>query len=138
MKTLWITLLAAMAASSALAHDFRTGDIVIDHPYALAGGSSVYLRTLRNKGTQPERLVAASSPTFGRVALLHDGRQDPLMLPAGAEVQLRHTGTWRLELLDLKTPLKLGDSVSVTLRFEHAGDITVPADVVDTAARHPH
>jgi copper(I)-binding protein len=138
MKTLPIALLVAVFAGSALAHDFRAGDIVIDHPYALMGGTGVYFRTLRNKGSQPDRLLSASSSNLARVELLHEGRQESLELAPGAEVRVRHGGPWRLELRELKTPLKLGDTVTVTLRFEHAGEVTVPADVVDAAARHPH
>jgi copper(I)-binding protein len=132
-----VALLAAMGAGSALAHDFRAGDIVIDHPYALVGGTSVYFRTLRNKGSQPERLLGARGPTAGRIELLHEGRQESLELAPGAEVRVRHDGPWRLELRELKTPLRLGDTVPVTLRFEHAGEVTVASDVVDATARHP-
>jgi copper(I)-binding protein len=44
-------------------------------------------------------------------------------------------GAWRLELLDLKAPPTLGSSVPIVLHFERAGQITVPADVVDATAR---
>ena len=138
MRTLHFALLAAWFAGSALAHDFRAGDIVIDHPYALVGGTSVYFRTLRNNGSQPDRLLGASSPALGRIEVLHEGRPESMELAPGAEARVRHGGPWRLELRELKTPLKLGDTVTVTLRFEHAGEVTVPADVVDAAARHPH
>jgi hypothetical protein len=93
-----LALVCALFAASAAAHDFRAGDIVIDHPYALAGSGGVYFRTLRNEATLPEWLLGAGSPTLGRVALLHDGRQELLSLPAGAAVKMRHTGAWRLAL----------------------------------------
>lgn len=135
MKRPYLAVLLAAMAVAAMGHDFRAGDIVVDHPYALVGGSSVYFRTLRNKGTRPERLLGASSSTVGRVWLLHDGRQASLILPAGAEVELRHTGSWRLQLVDLNSALKLGDTIAVTLRFEHAGDVLISAGVVDATAR---
>jgi len=138
MKPLRLVLVLAVLAGSATAHDFRAGNIVVDHPYALVGGRSVYFRTLRNEGTQPDRLLGASSATAGRVELLHDGRPETLPLGAGAQAPLRHTGPWQLALRDLKTPLKLGDTVSVTLRFERAGEVKVTADVVDATARHRH
>ena len=110
MKKLPIALILVMVAGVVSGDDFRAGDIVIDHPYALAGGTSVYLRTLRNSGKLPDRLLGASSPTLGRVALL----------------------------LDMKASLRLGDTVALTLHFENAGKVTVPADVVDGAARRSH
>jgi periplasmic copper chaperone A len=139
MKSLHVVaLLAAMCAGSAPAHDFRAGDIVIDQPYALVGGTSVYFRTSRNKGSQPVRLLGARGATARRIELLHEGRQESLELAPGAEVRVRHDGPWRLELRELKMPLRPGDTVAVTLRFEHAGEVTVAADVVDATARHPH
>jgi periplasmic copper chaperone A len=137
MKALRVAMLAAALAGPALAHDFRAGEIVIDHPDALAGATSVYFRTLQNTGNQPDRLIGASSPNFGRIEVLHDERRESLKLAAGAELRLRHGGPWRLELPDLKTPLKLGDTVRVTLRFERAGEVTVPADVVNPSTRIP-
>lgn len=56
-------------------------------------------------------------------------RQVPsLELPPGREVELK-PGGFHLMLIDLKHPLKAGDKVAVTLRFERAGKRTVTADV---------
>lgn len=131
-----LALLLGLATVAAVqAHDFRVGAIVIDHPYALAGGSDVYFRALRNEGGQPERLLDAGSPAAARIELLHEGRPRALQLAGGAELTMRHDGPWRLALRELKAPLKAGDTVRVTLRFERAGEITVPAQVVNAAAR---
>ena len=138
MRDLRWALIAAVFSSAAWAHDFRAGEIVVDHPYALAAGGSVYFRTLRNTGHQPDRLLGGSSPAAERVELLHDGRPETLPLAAGAEVNVRHDGPWQLALRGLKAPLKVGDTVRVTLRFEHAGEATVPVAVVDVAGRHAH
>ena len=70
-------LIGGMAMSlnnKAYAHDFKQGDLVIDHPYAtpsLAGtrNGSVYFKSLRNRGGQADKLIAAKSTVAERVEL---------------------------------------------------------------------
>src|SRR3954447_11648191 len=59
-------------AETANAHDYRIGSLRIDHPWATATpqGAQVgagYLKII-NEGTQPDRLVAISSPAARKVA----------------------------------------------------------------------
>ena len=119
------------------AHDFRQGDVVMDHPYAtpsLAGTTTgaVYFKSIRNKGKTPDRLLSARTAVAARVEIHHmqmDGnvmrmRQVPaLELPAQTEVSLRHggAGTHHLMLLDMDKPLKDGDRFDLELVFEKAG-----------------
>lgn len=56
------------------AHDFKQGELVIDHPYAtpsLVGtrNGSVYFKGLRNRGGQADRMIAAKSAVAERVEL---------------------------------------------------------------------
>ena len=127
--------------SPAMAHDFKAGDLRIDHPYAtpsrpgLSTGA-VYFRHIRNAGRSADRLLSASTPVAGRVEIhrmqLMQGAQGEVMqmravpaldLPAGATVAMKHGSTdgHHLMLLDLKAPLKDGDRFPVTLTFEKAG-----------------
>lgn len=119
------------------AHDFKQGDLLIDHPYAtpsLAGtrNGSVYFKSLRNRGGQADRLIAAKSTVAERVELHQmqmDGqvmrmREVPAIeLPARTEVNLRHggAGTHHLMLINLNQPLKDGDRFDLELVFEKAG-----------------
>lgn len=134
-------LVAVLSAGVVRAHDFKAGDLRIDHPYAtptrpgLSTGA-VYFRGIRNTGQMPDRLLSASTPVAGRVEIhrmqMVQGAQGDVMqmravpaldLPAGATVAMKH-GTpdgHHLMLLDLKTPLKDGDRFPVTLTFEKAG-----------------
>ncbi len=131
------------AARPALAHDFSKNAIRIDHPYSVptppaARTGAVYFRGLQNRGTQPDRLVGATSPVAERIEI-HQSTMDgdvarmrelpALELPAGRTVALRHDGSYHLMLVDLKRPLKDGDRFDVTLRFEGSGEVTVPVDV---------
>lgn len=136
-------MLAGMAwvcmalAGFAQAHEFRVGDVVIDHPYAIPSppgspNGAMYLRGLQNRGEQADRLLGARTPVAASVEIHHmetDAasvmrmRAVPaLELPAGARLSLRHGGAWHLMLLNLKAPLQVGDRFPVTLRFERAGE----------------
>ena len=137
----WITIVVmALAASGwARAHDERVGDLTLNHPYAtpsLAGSANgaAYLKGIRNRGEQADRLLAASSPVAARVELhrmtLDNGvmrmREVPsIELPPKGDTPLRHGGEYHLMLIDLKQPLKDGDRFDLTLRFERAGERTV-------------
>ena len=130
-----------LVVPSAMAHDFKAGELRIDHPYAtpsrpgLSTGA-VYFRHIRNAGRSADRLLSASTPVAGRVEIhrmqLVPGAQGEVMqmravpaldLPAGATVPLKHGSPdgHHLMLLDLKAPLQDGDRFPVTLTFEKAG-----------------
>jgi copper(I)-binding protein len=132
-----LVALALLSMGSAHAHDFRQGDVVMDHPYAtpsLSGTTTgaVYFKSIRNKGKTPDRLLSARTAAAARVEIHQmqmDGnimrmRQVPaLELPAQTEVSLRHggAGTYHLMLQGLKQPLKDGDRFDLELVFEKAG-----------------
>ncbi len=132
---------AVLSAGVVQAHDFKAGDLRIDHPYAtptrpgLSTGA-VYFRGIRNTGAVTDRLLSASTPVAGRVEIhrmqMVQGPQGDVMqmravpaldLPASATVAMKH-GTpdgHHLMLQNLKAPLKDGDRFPVTLTFEKAG-----------------
>ncbi len=92
------------------------------------------------------RLVGASSPVAG-ITEIHEMRMDGqvmrmraidgLDLPAGQAVQLK-PGGYHVMLMDLKQPLKEGETVPITLVIERAGgareSIRVDAPVRPLAA----
>lgn len=143
------SLLAALPAAfarPALAHDYRAGDIVIDHPWTRAAGANGNgggFMNLRNTGAQADRLVSAASPV-ARVVELHthvrDGdvmRMRPVQdIPVGAgeTVQLR-PGAFHVMLIGLNAPLQQGTRVPLTLRFERAGEVQVELAVEAAGAR---
>jgi copper(I)-binding protein len=131
-----LTILGAVAH----AHSVAKGDLLIYHPYAppsLKGVTSagVYIRSIKNQGDKPDRLVSASSPVAARVGLHSVTLDGTVMrmrevsaidLPANATVSLRQgNGAYHLMLVDLKQPLKIGDRFDLTLQFERAGTQTV-------------
>lgn len=156
------TLTAGLAAALSLAmpfasaHDFKLGPLRIDHPYATptpagATTAAAYLRTLRNTGDQPDRLIGASTPAARRVEIhrsvidasnvMRMRAIDAVDLPAKSEQKLRHGGELHLMLIDVKAPLKDGDRFPMTLRFEKAGEREVMVWVQqprDAAGSHEH
>jgi copper(I)-binding protein len=131
-----LTLVGAVAH----AHSVTKGDLLIYHPYAppsLKGVTSagVYIRSIKNQGDKPDRLVSASSPVAARVGLHSVTLDGTVMrmrevsaidLPANGTVSLRQgNGAYHLMLVDLRQPLKIGDRFDLTLQFERAGTQTI-------------
>jgi copper(I)-binding protein len=91
-------------------------------------------------------LVSAASPAAGIVEVHQMKMEDGVMrmravprlaLPAGVTVQLK-PGSYHVMLMDLKQPLKKGDTVALTLRLEHQDrkieTLEVQAEVRDLTA----
>lgn len=144
----------AVTATPSLAHDYKAGSIEIEHPWARAtpGGATVgggYV-VLKNTGTTPDRLVSATAPFAGKVEIhemaMTNGVMtmrplpDGLAIPAGGTVTLK-PGSYHIMFMQLKQPLKEGESVDGTLTFEKAGTIPVQFKVEGLgagAAGHDH
>lgn len=141
-------LVAVLSTSRGHAHDFRAGEIAIDHPWTRAVGASAptaagYM-VLRNAGTTPDSLVSATTP-MARAVEAHqmsmiDGimrmrpRPEGILLPPGESVRLEPGGL-HLMLIDPVGGLAQGTRVPVTLRFERAGKVAVELAVEAAGAR---
>ena len=98
------------------------------------------------KSAEDAALVGAASPVAGIVEI-HEMRMDgntmrmravdKLGLPAGRAVELK-PGGYHVMLMDLKAPLKKGDTVPITLKVRtksgQAQDLQVKAEVRDLTA----
>ncbi|RYD65160.1 MAG: copper chaperone PCu(A)C [Sphingomonadales bacterium] len=142
--------LVAMLAAPASAQDARKGSITAADPWSRATShrASVgagYL-TIRNTDTRPDRLVSATSPRAAKVEIhtmsLEGGimRMRPLPngleVPAGGEAALA-PGGYHIMLIGLKSPLKEGERIPATLRFERAGTLRVQFKVAAAGAPGP-
>jgi copper(I)-binding protein len=140
-----------LVAAPVAAHDFTAGDLRIGHPWSRAAGANTNgagFMTIRNTGSQPDRLLSASTPA-ARVVELHthirDGdvmRMRPVAdipVPAGQTVRLRPGGL-HVMLIGLTGPLTRGASVPLTLRFERAGevDVTLEIEAAGSTGGHTH
>jgi hypothetical protein len=142
---------AAMSlAPRAHAHGTQSGDLLLDHAYAVPSvpGEAVgkaYLRGIKNSGGQPDRLLSATTSVAAAVELqslkkngngLHAETVNAIELPPTATTLLRHTGDYQLLLRNLKQPLKDGDRFDLTLNFARAGTQTLKVWV--QTPRDPH
>ena len=105
--------------------------------------------TLRSVGA--DRLLGGSTPVAERVELhsmamvgdvMKMRQLDALALPAGKSVKLE-PGSQHLMLVGLKAPLKIGDKLALTLKFEKAGEVRAELTVMSgpapmAAADHKH
>lgn len=138
--------LFAVAAFPALALE---ASVQIEKPWARAtpGGAStgaVYM-TIENKSKVEDRLTVATSDIAAKLEIhemkVVDGvmqmREVPggLAIPADGSLSLK-PGGYHVMLIDLKKPLKAGETVPLTLNFEKAGKIEVSAPVRDMNAGH--
>lgn len=133
-------ILIATAATAPLAAQevARVGSLTVSTPWTreTAPGQKVGggFMIVGNRGTAPDRLIAATTPVAARVELhtmsMAGGVmrmrevKDGLPVPARGKLELK-PGGYHLMLMGLKTPLKRGSTVPITLRFERAGDVTV-------------
>jgi copper(I)-binding protein len=102
--------------------------------------------TIRNTGTEPDRLLGASADAAGR-AEIHESvskgktvemRPLPkgLEIPPNATVELKPGGS-HLMLIGLTRPLRKGEQLKGTLNFEKAGTVEVTFDIEAMGARAP-
>jgi copper(I)-binding protein len=143
-------LFAVVCAAPARADEVKAGDLAITQAWARAtpGGAKVgggYL-TIENKGTAPDRLIGGSADVAGKVEVhemaMNNGvmtmrpLENGLTIEPGKTVKLA-PGGYHLMLLDLKSPLKQGEKVPVTLKFEKAGEAKISFDVQGVGAQGP-
>jgi copper(I)-binding protein len=138
-------LLLALALPAA-AQEVRAGDLTIAQGWSRAAGQGAtgagYL-TIANHGSQPDRLLSASSPVARTVELHTHMREGEVMrmrpvqgidIPPGQTVSLQPGGL-HVMLIGLNQPLKQGETVPLTLRFQRAGEVQVPLAVQSAGAR---
>lgn len=150
-----IALAAAIAISGAAAFA-QQAPIRVETAWARASAGeakngAAYM-TLHNVGAGPDKLLSAASPVAGKVEL-HNHIMvgnvaqmrpvDAIEVSPGSPTVLQPGGL-HVMLLDLKSPLKAGQSFPVTLTFERAGKVEASVAVqairapAPTVPRHGH
>ncbi|MGO4527201.1 DUF1775 domain-containing protein [Microvirga sp. 2MCAF35] len=133
----------------------KVGALSVEQPWSRAtpGGAKVgggYVR-ITNTGATPDRLIGGSFPLASKVEV-HEMRLDGdvmrmkpveggLEIKPGATVELKPGGL-HLMFMDLKEPLKEGQTLKGTLVFEKAGSVEVEYTVRgmsgESSAEHKH
>ena len=143
-------LVAGLLAAPARAQEVRAGDLTITQAWSRAtpGGAKVaggYL-TIENKGSTADRLIGGSGDVTDRIEV-HEmttsngvmtmrALDNGLVIEPGKTVKLA-PGGYHLMMFDLKSPLKQGDKLPVTLEFERAGKVKLSFDVQGVGAQGP-
>ena len=143
-------LLAFFLAAAARAEEVKAGDLVITQAWSRAtpGGAKIgggYL-TIENRGSTPDRLIGGAADVAGKVELhemsMNNGVMTMRPLDQGLSIEPGKTvklapGGYHLMLMGLKSPLKQGDKLPVTLEFEKAGKVKLSLDVQGVGAQGP-
>jgi hypothetical protein len=133
-----LSVSGSVAAAPAAKHDYALGPLRIDHPRIpptpnAAPTAAGYL-TITNTGKQADRLVAISTPVADTVQPHHMSMAHGVMsmrpitggVPIGPGQSVTFApGGDHLMLIGLKHQLTAGQHARATLRFEHAGAITI-------------
>jgi copper(I)-binding protein len=136
--------------TAASAHDYRIGSLHIDHPWAIAtpNGAKVgagYLK-ITNDGTEPDRLVAITSPAARKVTLHGSVKEGDVVkmralekgieIKPGETVELKPDGS-HIMFEGLRAPLREAGRVQGTLVFEKAGSIDVDYTIEPMGTKAP-
>ncbi len=135
--TLWLLGLAACARAN------KRSDIVIEQawgrPSPQAAANGAFYMTIKNKGRQADRLLAAQSSAcmsteLHQTAMNDQGvmemrpLQDGLEIPAGGQVELK-VGGLHIMCMDKMAAFTPGATIPLTLQFEKAGEISIQVEI---------
>jgi hypothetical protein len=145
-----VLLVFTLLVSPVRAQQVKAGDLVITQAWSRAtpGGAKVaggYL-TIENRGSTADRLIGGSGDITDRIEV-HEmttsngvmtmrALDKGLVIEPGKTVKLA-PGGYHLMMFDLKSPLKQGDKMPVTLEFEKAGKVKLSFDVLGVGAQGP-
>ena len=144
LAVLAASALALSAVSAAQAHEYQKGALTIIHPWvrpAVKGANGAVYLSIKNAGSEADKLIAAESPVAGKTGLHETRDENGVMkmrpVEGGVEVQpgtaqeLKPGGT-HIMLMDLKEGLEEGASVPLTITLAKAGTVTVEVKVEKT------
>lgn len=138
MKVATFVALTILTMSSAQAHEFRVGDMFVNHPWSRPTQANetdgVGYVTITNFGTASDKLVGGSSDMSERFEMYRSDTGDGvvhtrpvpegLTIGAGETVDLNSKAV-HFKLTRLKRPLLADGSFSAQLVFEKAGAVPV-------------
>jgi copper(I)-binding protein len=143
-------VLMAVAGPPVRAEDAKAGDLVISQAWSRATPNGAKIGagyfTIENKGATADKLVGVSGDVSPRIEVHEMSMNNGVMkmrpvdggltIDPGKTVKLAPSG-YHLMIMDLKSPLKQGDKLPLTLQFEKAGKVAVTLDVQGVGAQGP-
>lgn len=143
-----VMLVAQKMPAHAAAHTYKAGALVIEAPWSRAtpGGAKTaggYMKVM-NTGSEPDRLLRGTFAVAGSGQVHEMSMQGTVMkmreLDSGLEIKPGQSvelkpGGYHMMFMDLKTPLKAGQTIKGTLVFEKAGSVDVEYTVSPMGAQ---
>jgi copper(I)-binding protein len=139
------TLIAPLAASPVHAGS----DIEVMHPWArptIPNRPGVAYFGIHNLGDTDDRLIGAHAEGVAKIELHKATQKDGVMtmtpveavdIPAGGMAHLE-PGGFHMMMFGIDPPLKLDDTLEITLIFEVAGEVAITASVSKTMGDQMH
>lgn len=148
---LTLITLAALTAPAANAHEFKVGDLMIDHPWTRATPAGAKtaggFAKITNNGQELDRLIGGSADGAGKVEVHEMAVDNNIMkmrkLENGLEIKPGETvelkpGSYHLMLMGLESSYKEGNKVKGTMTFEKAGTVEVEFNVEAIGEKMDH
>lgn len=150
LRTILAAALALAFALPASAHSVDVGALSLTDLWTRASppeapAAAGYL-TITNRGSEADRLTAASAPGADRTEIHHMAVVDGVMkmaavasgieIPAGGSITLAPNG-FHIMFIGLKEPLVEGGKMPVTLTFEKAGKVDTFLHILAVGAGGP-
>ena len=144
-----VLLATALLSTPAAAGDYTVGDLTVHQPWARASigqaqAAAAYV-TVMNKGSLPDRLVAAEGTVANKIELHTHMMEDGVMKMrpvkaievAPGEPAVLKPGGLHIMLMGLKAPLVKGEKFPLTLVFEKAGRVEIEVPIGEGTAMEP-
>ncbi len=149
MKRFLAALLLVAFTAPASAHEIKTGDLLIIHPWSRATpgqapNGAVFMK-IENQGQAEDKLLSASSDAAAMVEIHEHVMENDVAkmrpvefvpLPAQSITELK-PGGYHIMLMGLKEPLVEYGTFHMTLNFEKAGSVDVEVQVEEAGAAEP-
>lgn len=151
MKTAGFVLAIATFATDAFAQTATPTGLTLSPAWSRATPPGAKVAggffTVENKGAADDRLIGGTAEVSA-VFEVHEMTMDGgvmkmraldkgLQLPKGGKVELK-PGSYHVMFIDLKRPLKEGESFKGELQFEKAGKVPVEFKVMPVGTRDPN
>ncbi len=148
-RTLVLLCVLGFVGASAQAETVDVGPLKIENPWARATAPSAKaggaFMVIENTGAIADRLVGARSDVAGRVEVHETSMVNNVMrmrpvgeitIDPGRKVELK-PGGYHVMLMDLKSALTEGETFSLSLTFEKAGEVTLTVPIQAPGSRMP-
>lgn len=151
MKIILLALGIIIAPAASFSHEFKLGDLVVDHPIARATTATAMTSAgyfmITNNGTADDTLLGVEAD-FPRVTI-HDTTvengvatmshiEGGVVIPAGESVLFEPGGKHVMFMGLNGDPFEIGEEIAGELQFEKAGKVAIYFKVDDISAAHNH